>query len=94
MTIRFFERLSNNLSSLLLDNDEYNVIIEVGEAPNHQTFKAHSIILNSRCSYFKNLLSKTAYENNIKTIKDIKRLRIDVLNEMVFIRFISKLDKS
>ncbi|RIB19722.1 hypothetical protein C2G38_2035838 [Gigaspora rosea] len=68
MTTRFFEKFSSDLSNLLLDNDEYNVVIEVGKTPNNQIFKAHSIILNSRCSYFKNKLSNIAYENNIKKI--------------------------
>ncbi|RIB16236.1 hypothetical protein C2G38_2190506 [Gigaspora rosea] len=56
MSAKFFEKLSSNLNQLLKDSDEYNVIIEVGQAPNIHAFKAHSIILNSRCLYFKDKL--------------------------------------
>ncbi|CAG8670523.1 2959_t:CDS:2, partial [Ambispora leptoticha] len=69
MTTKFFEKLSSNLNDLLTNSNEYNVIIEVGQVPNNQTFKAHSIILSSRCSYFKNKLSSiTCGEGNTKKI--------------------------
>ena len=70
MTVNFFEQLSSNLNELLKNSDEYNVIIEVGQEPNNQTFKVHSIILNSRCLYFKDKLGVIIYnDNNVKIIK-------------------------
>ncbi|RIB01042.1 hypothetical protein C2G38_2150629 [Gigaspora rosea] len=71
MNNQFFEKLSSNLSELLINGDEHNVVIEVGQAPNNQVFKAHSVILNSRCLYFKDKLNAIDYKNGVKTIKDI-----------------------
>ncbi|KAF0543015.1 serine-enriched protein [Gigaspora margarita] len=68
MTTEFFKKLSNDLTNLLDNGDDYNVLIEVSQMPNSQVFKAHSIILNSRCSYFHNELIKTSYKENIKKI--------------------------
>ncbi|RIB05833.1 hypothetical protein C2G38_2047289 [Gigaspora rosea] len=64
MSAKFFEELSSNLNQLLIDSDEYNVIIIVGQAPDIHTFKAHSIILNSRCFYFKDKLRTITYNDN------------------------------
>ncbi|RIB16226.1 hypothetical protein C2G38_2190490 [Gigaspora rosea] len=70
MLAKFFEKLSSNLNQLLKDSDEYDVIFEVGQAPNIHAFKVHSIILNTRCLYFKNKLSTvTCNDNNVKIIK-------------------------
>ncbi|RIB02892.1 hypothetical protein C2G38_2226594 [Gigaspora rosea] len=77
MATKFFEKISSNLSDLLLNENEYNVIIEVGQAPSYIVFKAHSFILNSRCLYSKDKLRDVAYENGVKTIK-----KTDILIEM------------
>ncbi|KAF0546344.1 btb/poz domain-containing protein 19-like [Gigaspora margarita] len=70
MITKFYEKLSNNLNELLNNSDEYNVVIEVGQAPNIRVFKVHSIILSSRCLYFKDKLSATTYnDKNVKVIK-------------------------
>ncbi|RIB22192.1 hypothetical protein C2G38_2243468 [Gigaspora rosea] len=83
MTANFFEQLSSNLSELLKNDNEYNVIIEVGQAPNIQTFKVHSIILNSRCLYFKDKLDAITYnDNNVKIIKQ-DNISIEVFNIIV-----------
>ncbi|RIB24946.1 hypothetical protein C2G38_2241729 [Gigaspora rosea] len=75
--INFFEILSKNIGDILNDYDnECNVIIEVGEEPNSRAFKAHSIILKYRCSYFKDLLSTMT--NNDYDIKLIKRADISI----------------
>ncbi|CAI2169200.1 16230_t:CDS:2 [Funneliformis geosporum] len=37
--------------------DGYNVLLEIGQTSNVQIFRAHSIILRARCSYFKSALS-------------------------------------
>ncbi|RIB30732.1 hypothetical protein C2G38_2026600 [Gigaspora rosea] len=39
MTTKLFEQLSSSLNELLKNNEEYNVIIEVGQEPNIHTFK-------------------------------------------------------
>ncbi|CAG8480413.1 3772_t:CDS:2 [Cetraspora pellucida] len=69
MNTKFYEQLSSDLATLFENETEYNVVIEVGEAPNNHSFKAHSIILNSRCSYFQNKLSTVDYNNNFKKIE-------------------------
>ncbi|RIB08488.1 hypothetical protein C2G38_2211541 [Gigaspora rosea] len=76
MTAKFFEQLSSNLNDLLKNSDEYNVIIEVGQGTNNQAFKAHSIILNSRCLYFKDKLDAITYNNN--NVKIIKQPNVSI----------------
>ncbi|RIB19592.1 hypothetical protein C2G38_1253963 [Gigaspora rosea] len=73
---RFYKKLSTDLTNLLENGEDYNVLIEVGDVndkvddtSNSHIFKAHSIILYSRCSYFREVLNKIKYdENNIKKI--------------------------
>ncbi|RIB11995.1 hypothetical protein C2G38_2042211 [Gigaspora rosea] len=86
MVTKFFEQLSNNLNELLKNSDGYNVIIEVGQAPNNKTFKAHSIILNSRCSYFKDKLDAVIY--NDKNVKTIKQSNVSVKVFDIIIKYI------
>ncbi|RIB14389.1 hypothetical protein C2G38_2195264 [Gigaspora rosea] len=76
MTTKFFEQLSSNLIELLKNSDKYNVIIEVGQEPNNQAFKVHSIILNSRSLYFKDKLGKITYNNN--NVKIIKQPNVSI----------------
>ncbi|RIB22187.1 hypothetical protein C2G38_2033783 [Gigaspora rosea] len=83
MTINFFEQLASNLNELLKNSNEYNVIIEVGKGPDIQAFKVHSIILNSRCLYFKDKLDTITYNgNNVKTIKQ-PNLSIEVFDIII-----------
>ncbi|CAB4399532.1 unnamed protein product [Rhizophagus irregularis] len=49
--------LSKDLSLILNDADDFNVIIQVGEDNNIKEFRAHSVILRARSSYFKSALS-------------------------------------
>ncbi|RIB14835.1 hypothetical protein C2G38_2193960 [Gigaspora rosea] len=86
MMAKFFELLSNDLSELLKNSDEYNVIIEVGQEPNIKTFKAHSIILSSRCLYFKDKLAAIAY--NDKNMKIIKQTNVSVEVFEIIIKYI------
>ena len=53
----FFQNLSKDFSQLLENTDDYNVIIKVGENQNTKEFRAHSVILRARSSYFKGALS-------------------------------------
>lgn len=58
MTTFFYFNLTKDLSSILEDSDDYNVIIQVGETNNTKEFRAHSVILRARSSYFKGAFSK------------------------------------
>lgn len=57
MTSIFYSSLSKDLSLILYDSDDYNVIIQVGKDQNMKEFKAHSVILRARSPYFKSALS-------------------------------------
>jgi len=60
MTSKFWATLSNDILHILTDGlEEFNVMIEVGEAPNTQVFHAHSIILRARSPYFRQALSRS-----------------------------------
>ncbi|RIB07717.1 hypothetical protein C2G38_408983 [Gigaspora rosea] len=83
MAENFFEQLSSDLNELLKNNNEYNVIIEVGQAPNIQAFKAHSIILNSRCLYFKDLLSTMTYNSNHLKIVKLTDISVEVFDIII-----------
>ncbi|RHZ76574.1 hypothetical protein Glove_196g25 [Diversispora epigaea] len=66
MTLKFFDKLSQNFIELLNDKDDYNVIIIV---KNEKSFIAHSDVLKCRSPYFrKELKNIIPNENNIKTI--------------------------
>jgi len=56
-TSLFHSGLSKDLSLILNDADDYNVIIQVGENQNTKEFRAHSVILRARSPYFKSALS-------------------------------------
>ena len=67
MSLRFFDKLSQNLVELLNDKDDYNVIIEVENQ--EKSFTAHSNVLKYRSSYFRQELENIQpNENNIKII--------------------------
>ncbi len=48
--------LSKDLS-LILEDADYDVIIQIGENQNTKEFRAHSVILRARSPYFKSALS-------------------------------------
>ncbi|RIB24001.1 hypothetical protein C2G38_755924 [Gigaspora rosea] len=63
-------KLSTDFRNLLDDEEDYNVIINVGNISNFKQFRAHSNVLRYRSLYFKNqLLNAKKDENNIKTIQ-------------------------
>ena len=65
MASKFFTGLSQGFSQLLNDaDDDYNVIIKVGENSNTKEFHAHSNILRARSPYFKIAFS----QNKLKMI--------------------------
>ncbi|RHZ51613.1 hypothetical protein Glove_476g7 [Diversispora epigaea] len=80
MTTKFYDRLSNDLTQLLENPIDHNVIIEVGEAPINQIFKAHSYILQSRSTYFKKRFNETLF--NVKKLK-IPNISVKVFNSII-----------
>ena len=69
MTLKFHSSLSKDLSLILNDADDFNVIIQVGENKNTKEFHAHSVILRARSPYFKSALSADwiTKKNNVIT---------------------------
>ncbi|RIA93828.1 hypothetical protein C1645_735269 [Glomus cerebriforme] len=57
MALLLYSGLSIDLSVILKDADDFNVIIQVGENENTKEFRAHSVILRARSPYFKSALS-------------------------------------
>jgi len=57
MSTELLTTLSNNFMRLLEYADDYNVSMRVGEEPKVRTFKAHSVILRARSTYFRYALS-------------------------------------
>ncbi|PKK71662.1 BTB-domain-containing protein [Rhizophagus irregularis] len=57
MTSIFHSNLSKDLSLILNNSDDYNVIIQVGKNQNVKEFQAHSVILRARSPYFKSAFS-------------------------------------
>ena len=57
MTTELLLCLSKDLLKLFESSTTCDVSIMVGEAPNIETFKAHSVILTSRSPYFATALS-------------------------------------
>ncbi|RHZ83782.1 hypothetical protein Glove_87g148 [Diversispora epigaea] len=69
MSLKFFDKLSQDFSELLKDKKEYNVVIEVDKEENMKSFTTHSVVLRYRSSYFdKELENAPTNENHIKTI--------------------------
>jgi hypothetical protein len=59
MTSFLYYGLIKDLSLILDDADDYNVIIQAGENENTKEFRAHSVILRARSHYFKSALSSS-----------------------------------
>ena len=59
MTLIFHSSLSKDLSLILNNADDFNVIIKVGENHNIKEFRAHSVILRARSPYFKSAFSSS-----------------------------------
>ncbi|RHZ82245.1 hypothetical protein Glove_110g128 [Diversispora epigaea] len=85
MTLKFFEKLSQNLIELLNDKDDYNVIIEVENK--EKLFTTHSNVLKCRSPYFyKELENIQPNENNIKiiTMPNISARIFDVILKYIY----------
>ncbi|CAH1757416.1 825_t:CDS:2 [Entrophospora sp. SA101] len=57
-SLEFLSKLSNDISWLLHNSDDCDVLIQVGEEPNSKGFPCHIAILRARSSYFRRALSK------------------------------------
>ena len=56
-SLELFNRLSEDIGQLLEKEENCDMIIQVGEEENKKEFKAHSLILSARSSYFKSALN-------------------------------------
>ena len=64
MVSKFYSSLSQDLSLVLDDSDDYNVVIVVGKNQDIKEFRAHSVILCARSKYFKIGLSTVVSNKN------------------------------
>jgi len=90
MIAKFFETLSNNYLEIFDDNDDdddFNVMINVGEPLNSKIYKAHSVVLKYRSSYFRNeLANANTDDNNVKTInlKHISVQQFEIIIKYIY----------
>ncbi|RHZ60967.1 hypothetical protein Glove_350g43 [Diversispora epigaea] len=83
MTAKFFDRLSNDLTQLLENGVNFDVTIEIGEAPNSQIFKVHSYILQSRCPYFKKKFNEIPFNDDHVKVLKISDISVKLFNVIV-----------
>ncbi|UZO13472.1 uncharacterized protein OCT59_004970 [Rhizophagus irregularis] len=62
MSYNFESEVPEALGQLLKTEEDYNVIIHIGEEPNFKEFHAHSNILRCRSEYFNKILSSENIE--------------------------------
>ncbi|CAB4399572.1 unnamed protein product [Rhizophagus irregularis] len=73
MDTKFHDDLAQDLSLMLNNSDDYNVIIQVGENHNMKEFRIHSNILRARSPYFKNALSTLSGRSSKRKTDNSKR---------------------
>ncbi|RHZ73556.1 hypothetical protein Glove_230g195 [Diversispora epigaea] len=85
---KFLEKFCQDISELLNDKEEYNVIIEVGQEQNKKTFTAHSAILRYRSSYFNkkltNIVPSEENNNKIITIPNISAQIFEIILKYIY----------
>ncbi|GBC38201.2 hypothetical protein GLOIN_2v1871649 [Rhizophagus irregularis DAOM 181602=DAOM 197198] len=64
MTLNFQSCLFKDISSMLKNADDYNVIIKVGKSQDIKEFRAHSNILRSHSQHFKNVIPADINKKN------------------------------
>ena len=64
MDDKFLPKLSQNLLEILDDDEYYDVNIEVGNGPYVKNFHAHTVILNYRSPYLREILSNNKKKND------------------------------
>ncbi|RHZ60908.1 hypothetical protein Glove_350g150 [Diversispora epigaea] len=88
MTSKLLDCLSKDLSQLLEDPTDYNVSIEIGEAPNNQIFKVHSYILQSRSPYFKKKFNETPFNDDHVKVFTMLNINISIEVFSIIIKYI------
>ncbi|RHZ73655.1 hypothetical protein Glove_230g127 [Diversispora epigaea] len=85
---KFLEKLSQDISELLNDKEEYNVIIEVGQEQNKKTFTAHSAVLRYRSPYFNkelaNIVPSEDNKNKIITKPNISAQIFEIILKYIY----------
>ncbi|RHZ85159.1 hypothetical protein Glove_71g168 [Diversispora epigaea] len=84
MSLKFFEKLSQNFIELLNDKDDYNVIIEVENK--EKSLTAHSNVLKYRSSYFRRELENI--QPNEKNVKIVTKPNLSVKIFDVILQYI------
>ncbi|RIB07250.1 hypothetical protein C2G38_445831 [Gigaspora rosea] len=87
MKLKHLEKLSSNYLELLNDDEDFNVIINVGDSPYIKSFQAHSAILRYRSLYFHDKLANVIKDNNdTKTInlKNILTEHFEVILKYIY----------
>ncbi|RIA95151.1 hypothetical protein C1645_758327 [Glomus cerebriforme] len=69
MNFQFYQKLSHDFTELYEDDTYCDISIEAGQSPNNKIFRAHSLILSYRSSYFRRILSRETAGKRIKCIK-------------------------
>jgi hypothetical protein len=67
--------LINDMYWLLKESNNHDAIINIGEAPNVKSFKAHTSILSARSLYFRAILSN-GYLNKRNSLIEITQSNI------------------
>lgn len=88
MASKFHSGLSKDLSLMINNSDDHNVIIQVGK---NREFRAHSYILISRSPYFKSAFLKKEFqttfivsEDGFITNDNVMKFKIPYINPIVF----------
>ncbi|GBC27383.2 BTB/POZ protein [Rhizophagus irregularis DAOM 181602=DAOM 197198] len=84
---RFLPNLSQNLLTILNDDEYYDVTIEVGKDPYVKVFRAHMVILTYRSPYLRRILS-TNVKKNDGTLAHIKLPNISPETFQIILRYI------
>ena len=61
MTSKLHSNLLQDLSSILMNSNDHDFVIKVGENQNTKEFRAHSVILRALSPYFKSALSASSW---------------------------------
>ncbi|RIA90651.1 hypothetical protein C1645_805625 [Glomus cerebriforme] len=77
MTLKFHSGLLKDIS-LMIDADDYNIIIKVGETQNTKEFHAHSNILRVCSQYFKNNIPADIIKMNNKFTINLPNITPDI----------------
>jgi hypothetical protein len=77
MVSKFYSGLSQDLSLMLDDSNDHDVIIQIGENQNMKEFRAHSNILGARSPYFKSAFSDVWITRNKNNMVEFQKPNIN-----------------